>query len=510
MPVPSARVAGRWVPWLAWLFWVTVALLIYRPFHAHPLPIRDWAGAMAILGPTDGVQDGYRALMREFASEGRYQPAFMASFAAQWEAFGASSVGWQTVRFLLFVVLFLAMAMFARDLGSSPLAAVVAVGLCLVVSGGAQAWSLLQVAEPLAALFVTVAALAAIRAGGPRRTAMTAAAALALVLGMWSKETAIVAAPLVVGLLAFRRDRGWGWRSWARPGALGQVAIVALAVAVALLPILSVRSRASSSAYGSRFDAAGIGISQLVNAVSAIVLPVTREWWFPANVAFLGLLIAGWTLLIRRDGPRHLIPLVVLLAFPLCGVVLYAAWPGFPGYYALPFALSMGSLFAIALTTLWRWNPIARVATTGGVAVIALYGSLLAWNGAAGERSIRTLDYAAARMVSRMPSDRPLVVGVPDPGSSGGVARGLLLYARAIGIERVPSEGQDWSCDDARRESESGSGYSVVLFSHMCDLPADWVDGIRLTTSHSSFPWKTLFPQKRVTTVAIRLAPQSM
>jgi hypothetical protein len=498
------------VPWLAWLFWVTVALLIDRPFQEQPLPIRDWAGAMAILGPTDGVQDAYRALMGEFASEGRFQPAFMAGFAAQWAVFGTGTIGWQTVRFLLFVALFLAMTVLARDLGSSPVAAAVAVGLWLVVSGGREAWSLLQVAEPVAALFITVAALAAIRASGPRRTVMTATAALALVLGIWSKETAIVAAPFIVGLLAFRRDGEWSWRSFARPGALVQVAVIALAVAAALLPILRVRSHASSLAYGSRFDVAGISVSRLMNAVSAIVLPVTREWWFPANIVFLGLLIAGWMLLIRRAGPRHVIALVVLLAFPLCGAVLYSAWPAFPGYYALPFAISMGALFAIALTTLWGADRIARLAASGGVAVIVLYGSVLAWNGAAGERSIRTLDYAAVQMTSRMPPDRPLVVGVPDPARSGGVARGLLLYARAIGSERVPSQGQDWSCDDALRASESDSGYSVVLFSHLCDLPADQINGFRLTTSHASFSWRTFLPEKRVTAVAIRFAPQSM
>jgi hypothetical protein len=489
-------------------FALTVALSVFRPWEAHPLPIRDFAGLMSIVSARAGVSDAYQGLMDEYAREGRYQPVFMASLAIQLSVFRTNSPGWQVVRFLLMAMVVPLAVWLACRCGASWTSASVAVAVWVVVSGAHEAWYVLQVPEPLAALFLVLAALLATYwRTAPAQAAIGVGIGAGLLCAIFTKETMIAAAPFIAGLGACREGTRWTTPRLNK-STVALVAIVAAVAAVALIRILSVREAAMQSAYAGRFDVATIGPERLSNTLRAILLPVTRVPWFPANIAFLAVMLGGWVVLLRRDFREWMVAAVVLASLPLGGALLYAAWPAFPGYYALPFGLGAAVLLALALNALSGLGRTARVASASAIGVVALYGTVLAWNGAQVDRAIRETDFAAATTISSLRALNRVVVGVPDPSLSGGVSRALLLYASAVSGKSFTLPAEDVPCQaaDAARLRETGS--AVVQFSHLCSN----ADGAPAPSHYHASPyveidWKTFRPRRSEVSTAVWHVP---
>jgi hypothetical protein len=352
---------------------------------------------------------------------------------------------------------------------------------------------LLQIAEPFATLFVVIAGILAASWRSTRRPHLRGfAIAFALLIAVLSKETMIVAVPLVAGVALCRQGDKWTIPEMSRrSGTL--LLIVALVIGLfALAPILATRSDATAGAYASRFDFGSIGFERLSNTTRATLLPVTRVPWFPANVLFGLVLLAGWAVLFRREPKAATVAAVVLLSFPVGGILLYAAWPGFPGYYATPFALSVGTMLALSLSALTRQRRGLTLGAFGAVLVAGLYGTALAWNGVQADRAIRRTDWAAVQMVTLLPPEARLIVGVPDVENSGAFGRGLSLYAAAT-AGGLPRPAQDVQCREASVNRAAAGTLGVFLFSNLCGnaTASDQQPSSRVVERYMEIDWKT-------------------
>lgn len=485
---------------------VVLALFLYRPWQRDPLPIRDFASTISLLSATSDVGSAYETLMTWYANEGRFQPVFMLGFAVQWRLFGTNSIGWQAVRFALLLALMALAVVFAVRCGAAWIPSAVAVAVWFVASGSHEAWFLLQVAEPAAAMFVAIAAVVATFWRSARRPTLVASAlSVSLLLAVLSKETMIVGVPFVVAIALCRDRYGWASPEMSRQTAVLLLTVVPVIALLAMAPILETREHALAGAYASRFDVGEIAAGRMSNAARAILLPVTRVPWFPANVLFAAVLVGGWVALFRTKRREAVIAALVLLYFPIAGIALYGAWPGFPGYYAMPFAFSTATMLALSLTALRAQSRLIARGTFGAIVVVGLYGAIFAWNGAQADRSIRRTDWAAVQMMRQVPPGGRLVVGVPDPANAGDFGRNLSLYAAAIGAAPL-MPAADVTCRDAASSERQATGaVALVLFSHLCGaeaLPGE-PPAARSAQRHVEIEWKTLRPRRRETSVSL-------
>jgi hypothetical protein len=485
---------------------VVLAAVIYRPWQPTPLPISDWGGMLPILTGEPTVAGRFHGLMDAFTRDGRYQPAVMAAIAATWSVFGADTVAWQWIRFVVMTGIILACIVLARRLGASAIAAAAAALLVVVAGMAQQSWLLLQLAEPRGTLVLVCAALLAVGYGASERWAARAFAIVALlVLSILYKETFIVAVPFVLALALWaRKDGRWAVRTpTKRDLVLIAAAIIAIGVFNAV-PVLGVRKLAAASAYTTRYDISSISVSKLRNVLSALFLPVTRVWWFPANAAFLTAIVVGVALGVRRHGRPALMSVGVLLSLLLLGVATYLPWFAVEGYYALAFLPALVSLFALALT--WLWESRAKTAQALAVVscgLVGLYGVVVAYNHMNAYRALRAVEERTALALSGL-EGRTLIAAVPSPATSGGFANGLRGYAAALGITRVP-HGTDVACNEAAGLVMQGAPVIVVVFSTFCG--SETVPGVAPARVIRQFyiarDWKTFTASRHEVSVRI-------
>lgn len=501
----NRRVSGWW-SWLAVVAIIVLAAIIYRPWQPIPLPVIDWGGMLPVLTEQPTIPARFHGLTEMHTREGRYQPAFMAAIAITWSAFGANTVGWQWIRFAVMTGIIIACIALARRLGAS-IGGATAAALLLVLSGMAQqSWVVPQVPEPRGALVLVCAALIAVGYGTSGHWRARAAAIVSLlVISILYKETFIVAVPFVLALALWAR-KGGQWivrRPTARDFVL--VAGVALAIGVVnVVPILSVRELAEAQAYGARYDISSVSVGRLRNVLSAVFLPVTRVWWFPANIVFLAAVTVGVVLGVRRHGRSTAVAVGVLLSLPLAGVIIYLPWYAMEGFYALAYLPALIALFALALT--WLWQSEARMAKALGVAacsLLAAYGMLLSTNYINAYRASRVVEAGAARALAGL-EGRRLIAGVPSPANSGSFAAGLRGYAQAAGVSDVPP-GVDVACPDAFTRVMQREPEVVVVFSTLCDpAGAPHITPARvILQSYVMRDWKTFARSRNEVSVRI-------
>ena len=494
LSAPTNRASVRTAYLLA-VIAVGTALSIYQPWRFDPFPLRDFGRLLGLLAPTNGIGDSFSALADYFRIEGRLQPLFMASLAAQWKVFGLNIVAWQFLRFALMLGLAGLTVLIARRCGASQPAAVAGAGCALIVASGAhESWFLLQVAEPMGALFLLFAIVVAMR-WRRRAWLSTIIIAILVVAAVLSKETMLAGLPFTFAVMLCRADESWRYPTFDRR-AIVSIGVISAAVTLcAIMPILSVRAATPTDAYAAGFGLSSISWSRLSNSLRAIFLPVTRVLWFPANALFLGVIVAGWYRWAKLDRKAATIAGSVLLTLPLCGALLYAAWPFFPGYYALPFLPAVALGLALALTAVATARRAAiRISSYAATACIFFYGLILSWNGAVSDRAIRRLDYGAVLMASGTTEAVEMVVGASDPSHSGGMGTSIALYARAIG-RLTPPAGSDVSCEEAADLVRARPRSRAVIFlSTFCEQPFASAAPPAMThgTSYQQVDWKTL------------------
>lgn len=493
-PTAHRRTPRLW-SWLSIAGLVVLAALIYRPWRPIPLPVSDWGGFLTILTGERTIGGRFHGLLDTYVSEhGRYQPALMATLALTWSAVGENTIAWQWIRFSVMTGMIIACVALAVRLGATWVAATVA-GVLLVISGMAQqSWILLQLPEPGGTLALVCAALLAAGYGSSERwPARAAAIVLLLVLAILHKETFIVAVPFVLALALWAREGG---RWVVRPPQQRDIVLLAAAVlaigVVNVAPVLNVRRLAEAQAYGARYDLGSVSAGKLRNVLSALFLPVTRVWWFPANVAFLAAVISGVILGVRRHGRSALMAVGVLLSLSLAGVATYLPWFAMEGYYALAFLPGLLGLFALALT--WLWQSQAKTAKALAVVtcgLLVVFGTLLSSNYINVYRASRAVEERAARALEGL-EGRTLIVGIPSPTSGGGFAAALREYAQALGVSNVPP-GIDVPCADAFGLVTQRPPAVVVMFSALCgnDGAPSVPPALVIRQSYVMRDWKT-------------------
>jgi hypothetical protein len=263
---------------------------------------------------------------------------------------------------------------------------------------------------------------------------------------------------------------------------------------VNLVPLLMLRAQTSELTYGGKYTLASISAAGISNTLGAMFLPVTRVLLFPANVAFLTLLAAGLVAAMRTPRVRQpplLVP-ALALTLSLCGVIIYAPWPAFPGYYAHAFMLGSGLLVAWSVTALEGTK--LRVARWGAYAAwlpVVVWGGVGARNSMTAFHAARVAEIDAVRLLPTIRGAPEIMVAVPIVGSTGPL---LADYAFALGERQELLPMRDATCAEAADSLRSGSGSVVLLLPEVqCD-PAQWA-GTPVRTPARQYrtrEWRTL------------------
>jgi hypothetical protein len=410
--------------------------------------------------------------VRGVEGDGRFLPGFALITVVKWSVLGENLAAWQLWRFAEMSAIAVLSFVLARRLGATRTGAVVAAITMSFANGAASSYVKLQIAEPPGTLLVLLAALTAASYQTTARPRWTAALMTVLLgLALWMRETFIGCVPFVI-LLAL----SWSGKQFIVPRPsrrnLELVGIALLGVGLAAAPIVMVRrATVGTGAYSANYGLSVVTPSNISNVVRGIILPVTRVVFFPANAAFLGVLLAGWFLaLFRGNGRSEVTRLFVLLVLPLSGMAVFAPWPFFNGYYAFPFTLGSSLLLAAAVTTIQhRAGRGALVAALLACLLIPAYGSIEAIRARRRMWAQSLVDDEVVRYLASTARDAVAVGAVPntDPKREFDSIN-LRLSAQLITGDSLPA-GDDISCVEAARQLRTGLSPDVlVVYAHLC------------------------------------------
>ena len=386
-------------------------------------------------------------------------------------------------------------AVLLRRFGASYAATALAVGLFVVANGGVQSWYFLAMSEPVGLLLILGASLIATRYQNSPRPALDAILiGLLLSAAIAAKETFIATMPFVLFVMAcklpisapigIRVNRHW---------LKGAVVVACLTAVLNMIPLALVLADARSGSYGGRYSLTGLSTSQLLNAFYATTLPVTRAPHFPANIAYIGVLLAGFVVMWRdRSARRHLLAVIAGALLLLTGAAVYAPWPAYPGYYALAFLPGSCLVLGASLSAIeGSASKPGRAVAFCGIAGVLAIGSMLAGEQSARYRAARLVDYAVVSKVGEI-SARTLIVGVPDPAASGDLGRGILTYAHYLGTPSI-AQAIDVNCMEASRRASVADVHTVVVrTSELCPAQPAIPDGARIAYRVNTLDWRRL------------------
>ena len=480
---------------------------LYRPWRPVPLPISDWGELLQVLRPTTGVSHSYRALVETFHVHGRHQPIQMAAVAAHWTMFRTGTAAWRVARFVVMALVIVGSYLLARSLGAAPLPAVIAASLFVVASMAHQLWYILQIAEPTGLLFLVGAGLAAARYRTTTRPVAWASAIIVLAAAsVLSKETYLAAVPFIF-LIAARPTRHEHVMAVVRHRRVLALAVglgVVLAI-TSIVPLLQIRAVAAGGAYARQYGQSFAGGASLSNVFAAMLLPVTRVWFFPANVAFVAVMVWGGILAVRDRGREAAWLIAAGMSAPLLGAVLYAAWPAVEGYYGAAYLPGLMLVFALALTALLARDGLPlRIVSIAAIASIVWYGALFARESALAYEASRRVDEATAAHVGALRGLDSVLVAVPLLAPTGGFATAMDEYMRGMGLGRLPP-GRDVPCDESR-PPERGR-VALVIFSQLCPLDASTRYAWSVSQTYSTLEWKRFRPVERRSEAAVWVSP---
>lgn len=475
------RVSRRWLAGMAFTaLGVGVAAWLYRPWVPLPFDIWDFREFLPLLRDAEGPWEQMQALARYYATHGRANVAFYASFVVQWQLFGLDSWGWQLWRFVLMAVNVALIYRLLRGLGASRWGAASGAGLFLASASVQRGWIQLM-AEPQALMALVGAMLLALGYQVRPRWGWRAVGILALLLTvLLSKEVVGVLSAMVVLLaLSWRADaRRFGRvQLSSRNVALG-LGMGGILLAVGAL-ILALRSRPDAVGYGMSYGAGSLSLPRLIDNLTRGILPhtlstsLTTVLLYPANIAFLLVVSLGWYrrwLTCRSDWIQWAVLFGGFLAIPLLGALAYWPWVKWDSFYGLPFLLGSAGLVAFAVSALEgerRW--VARALPV----VIVAYSAIVADRSVATAGAALRLNEGIARHLSDLGSEGRVVVVGPRTGPRRLPVTGQELreYAFAVGLaprERLPAV-LDGECNTIIPLLEGrGGAMTLVSYSYGC------------------------------------------
>jgi hypothetical protein len=274
-----------------------------------------------------------------------------------------------------------------------------------------------------------------------------------------------------------------------------------------IVPLSLIRAVATGGAYARQYGQSFAGGASLSNVFAAMLLPVTRVWFFPANMAFIAVIVGGGILAVRERGREAAWLIAAGMSAPLLGAVLYAAWPAVEGYYGAAYLPGLMLVFALALTALLARKSLPiRIATVAAVASIAWYGALFARESAVAYEASRRVDEATAAHVGTLRGIDSVLVAVPVLATSGGFATAMDEYVRGMGLGQLPPA-RDVPCDESRRLPPERGHIALVIFSQFCALDPSTRYAWAVSERYATLDWKRFRPVERRSEAAVWVSP---
>jgi 4-amino-4-deoxy-L-arabinose transferase-like glycosyltransferase len=359
----EARTARRSVTGFKWyaLAWLGTALLaayIYQPWRDLGFDLEDFSEFQPILEHAASLSSRFSALTEYYATQGRWNVVGYAFLAAKWTLFGPEPVTWQWLRLVQMLgVACLASQLIVR-LGVSRPVAWASASLFLFSSAAAASFVRLTLGEPLALVFLLGALLLAARYQKTRRWKLCGIGiSLCLGLLLATKEVLIVCVPFVLAFGMSWRDGAFHRLRWSKRNAFLAAAVAATVILISI-PIISVVMRTEPGSYDSAYRVDNISAAKFLVLAFYMVMPVQHSsppevfpLLYPANI-IVGILGGSGLLIWLRFGARLPRPLPLVsgaLCLALAGAVVYAPWPRFEDFYALPFLLGVALVLAFAV-----------------------------------------------------------------------------------------------------------------------------------------------------------------
>lgn len=465
---------------------LALALWLYRPWTDLPFDVWDYREFLPILQSHDGAGSQVEALGAYYATHGRANLLFYATFVVQWQAFGMDPLGWQWWRFASMVVVLVLMYGLLRRLRFTPWAAAAGTATLLASTGVQRGWVQLM-AEPQALALLLGATLLATRfQAGDRWLARAGGIAVLLLAALLSKEVVGVLALPVTLVALIDWDRGGLARPLASRRNLalaGMLLAVAIGVGVALL---QVRQAPDATGYGMAYGSASLSLGALADRFGRTILPhlvgesLALGLVYPANVAFLVLVGLGWYRRLREpaDGAARtgrMMGGALVLLVPLCGAVAYWPWPKWDSFYGLPFLAGSAFLVAGAVEALTRHERTGRWLAAVAVLVMVAYSAVAADRSLRAARAMLLLHRDVAMAIAGVgPGERVAVAGpVSGPGALPVRAFEFKDYAVAVGLSREENLPLvlEADCPSLPGLLAGGAGPLVVVsFAHGCGL----------------------------------------
>lgn len=359
----EARTARRPVSGSKWsaLMWLGTALLaayIYQPWRDLGFDLEDFSEFQPILEDAASLTSRFRALTEYYATHGRWNVVGFAFLAAKWTLFGAEPIAWQWLRLVQMLGVAALASQLIMTLGVSRPVAWASGSLFLFSSAAAASFVRLTLGEPLALVFLLAALLLATRYQKTRRWKLCAIGiSLCVSLLLATKEVLIVCAPFVLAFGMSWRDGGFHRLNWSKRNAFLAAAVAATVVLISI-PIIRVSMGNEPGSYDSAYRVDNISVAKFLVLAFYMVMPVLHSsppevipLLYPANI-IVGILGGSGLVMWLRFGARQPRPLPLVsgaLSLALAGAVIYAPWPRFEDFYALPFTLGVALVLPCAV-----------------------------------------------------------------------------------------------------------------------------------------------------------------
>lgn len=457
---------------------VLTAAAIYRPWQTLPFDIWDFREFLPLLKSAEGPWNQLVALVEYYATHGRANLLFYASFVVQWQLFGLDPSGWQWWRFGLMLLVLLLSMVFLRRLGASPWGAAAGTALLVASSPVQRGWIQLM-AEPQALALLLVAGLLALDYQGAERWGRRAWLIAALVLGVFlSKEVVGVLGGFVLLLAVCRgADGTWRWPLWQRRDFLLAGLTAGVVVVVSAL-LFYVRGLPVAEGYGMSYGAGSLDPVRLGENFLRAMLPhhvaadIRLGFVYPSNVLFILVVVLGVHQ--RMDATvgkrwRTLLESAGVLLLPLAGAAIYWPWPKWDSFYGLPFFFGSVLLLAVAVTVFEAAGAVRRHLAHLATAAIVGYSALVAQRSLSISEAILRLNVELAHEMAVLGPAATVVVVGPEEESRRLPVTGIEIkeYAAAIGLADLDSLPRvfEAGCEAVPPLLAGGAG-SILLVSY--------------------------------------------
>jgi hypothetical protein len=456
------------------------AFIMHRPDRELPFDNLDFSEFLPILQSSESFWERIPALMDYYARHGRANLLPYVLLSAKWEVFGWWSPGWQWSRYAVMVGVIVLAFLLLRRLGATILGSAAGASVFLVAPAAVRGWIRLTAAEPLGTLLLLALCLTILPARRLResRTRWLAVALLAIGV-LLTKEMLAAALVLPVGLLLLTDDDG-RVRAPAMTRQVTQLVVLLSVIGVLCLgPMLRIALAAPEHGYSSLYGDAARPVPQAMRTWWHTFVPFDPAYGFPAGVItvalilLVGLLVCGWWLHLRTpEGRAHGWLLALAMVFPLVGAIVYAPWPAYQEFYAMPFLFGTSVLVAFAVAAFQRGSPRpVEMAALGWWGALLLVGGIDAHRQAASAAASQLAMYRLVTHIHGMaPVDSVLVAtDVKAPQQWQGAAGTLRRYALAVNVPWPPT--RDIPCSKESSPSAATSRIVVVYRYDLCSRP---------------------------------------